>query len=79
MTTPSTIPPAMTESQALRACDLPATKRQWLREQIPSVEVGGGRIYDARQVTELRLRLDQAALTNRAVQIPSGNVPLFTR
>ena len=79
MNTTSAPPAAKTESESLRTLNLPTTKRQWLRSQLPSVEVGGGRIYEARAVDELRLRMDAARLTNRAVQAEPYKTALHTR
>lgn len=48
---------ALTESAALRRLDLPHSRRDWLREQLPSVPTGSGLIYEAAAVDRLSAKL----------------------
>jgi hypothetical protein len=62
-------PPLLSESEALRRCNLPATPRwrEWLRGQLPHSEAGGGILYTERSVTDLsnKMGVSAAHLINR--------------
>ena len=73
-------PDATTESAALRKLDLPDTRREWLRQNLPSIDLGGTRIYEASAVAQLSRDLqNDPTLGTRAIK--SGTLPrtLHTR
>jgi hypothetical protein len=55
MTTQDDLPELLSESEALRRCNLPATSRwrAWIRHHCPRREVSGGWVYRADYVREL--------------------------
>ncbi len=57
----TTIPEtAISESEALRMLNLPTTRRAWLRQQLPSVPLSVGILYEKAAVSRLTEQLDQA-------------------
>lgn len=55
----STLPAtAISESESLRLLNLPTSRREWLRGQLPSVPMSNGYIYDKQAVTSLADRLE---------------------
>jgi len=55
----TTLPAIFSESEALRILNLPASRRQWLREQVASTSVGGGLVYAAEAIERLREKLEK--------------------
>ena len=74
------LPDATTESSALRSLDLPESRREWLRQQLPSIDLRGTRIYQASAVGRLAaaLRADPSIVT-RAIKAGSLPANLHTR
>ena len=73
-------PDAISESGALRKLDLPDSRREWLRQNLPSIDLGGTRIYEASAVAQLSRDLqNDPTLGTRAIK--SGTLPrtLHTR
>jgi hypothetical protein len=67
-------PDVVSESAALRFCDLPESRRDWLRARLASCEVGGVRVYKSTAVATLcRELLGNPAIANR------GRVEIQTR
>jgi hypothetical protein len=65
MSTTQTLPDAVSESQALRQLDLPTTRRDWLRHQLPSAPIGGQLVYSRAAVENLKHRMDTARDTRQ--------------
>jgi uncharacterized membrane protein YccC len=63
-------PDAITESAALRMLNMPESRRQELRNTLPSVPVGNAYLYQRSAVEKLRDSNEQ--LKNRA--IPNGGL-----
>lgn len=61
MTTP--LDPIVSESAALRACNLPSTPRwrAWLREQLAHVESGGGFVFRKSDVDGIAAKIGSFA------------------
>ena len=75
----STIPAAaISESEALRLLNLPTSRRDWLRNQLPSVPMSNGNIYAKEEVTRLADRLETVRRDPDAIR-PEANANLHTR
>lgn len=49
--------PVLSESEALRALDLPSSRREWLRNRVEHGTAGKCLIYRRQDIDALRLRL----------------------
>ena len=65
------------ESQALRACNLPSTPkwRHWLRDHLPHTESGGGTIYSERAVADLAAKIGGFAAATAQHDSPPDPAP----
>jgi hypothetical protein len=80
-TSPQTLAPppaALSESETLRFLNLPTSRREWLRANLPCTPIGGQLVYSSGHAEILKNKLDAA---NRQRAIPTGYTPppLFTR
>jgi hypothetical protein len=61
MSTP--LPPLVSESEALRVCNLPSTPRwrDWLRETLDPIELTSGNVYERSSVRSLARKVTAAS------------------
>lgn len=70
----------ISESQALRSLDLPSSRREWLRGQLPWCVCGATNGYRSEDVEQLREKLaPHRVLQDRSLKSPFVPVQLHTR
>ncbi len=55
---------SLSESEALRMLDLPTNRRPWLRQQLPSMPIGGMVCYEREAVERLKEKIDRVTRAN---------------